>query len=315
MKDAADGLQPAMQSICREHLGLGRDESLLIVADTGRRGLAAAMEEAARQAGFKCELIVVGEVKSASQAPPGFTTELLAAVPAALLVTGKSLSHTEQRRAACYEHNTRIASMPGVTEDMLLRLFKPGTADKVRMATIQLAEKVTDARQIRIVGHSGTALSLSVAGRTLHLDTGLYRRPGDFGNLPAGEVAWSPEGGSAKGRIVADVAFAGIGKVDELVLIIENGAIVDAEGDAAGQVLELLSGQPERVIGEFGIGSNFLARPCEITLEAEKAVGTVHFGFGDSRSFGGENRATGHWDCVVRCESLKIDGRVVELGS
>jgi leucyl aminopeptidase (aminopeptidase T) len=273
------------------------------------------METAAREAGFNCELIVVGEVKAASQAPQGFTTELLAAVPVALLVTGKSLSHTEQRRTACYEHNTRIASMPGATEDMLLRLFKPGTADKVRMATLELAEKLEDSRQIRIEGPSGTALSLSVAGRTLHLDTGLYRRPGDFGNLPAGEVAWSPLEGSAKGRIVADVAFAGIGKVEELILKIDDGMITGADGDVAEQVMELLAGEPERVLGEFGIGSNYLARPCEITLEAEKSVGTVHFGFGDSRSFGGKNRAAGHWDCVVRCGSLKVDGRVVELGT
>jgi leucyl aminopeptidase (aminopeptidase T) len=271
------------------------------------------MEQAARQAGFECGLIVVGEIESPAQSPPGFTTELLADVPAALLVTGKSLSHTDERRAACREHGTRIASMPGLTEDILLRLFKPGSADRVRRATVELAEMLEDVRRVKIETEAGTQLSLSVAGRRLYLDTGMYRRPGDFGNLPAGEVAWGPVEGSAQGRIVADVAFAGIGAVEELVLVIEDGRVVDTDGDYAGEVLRLLKGEPERLLGEFGAGSNPLARPGAITLEAEKCAGTVHFGFGENRSFGGSNRASGHWDCVVKCDRLDVDGRVVEL--
>jgi len=115
MTVSAGDLVPSMQAICKDHLGLAGDEQMLIVADPSRGTLAVKMEQAARQAGFECSLIVVGEVLSPAQAPPGFTTDLLASVPAALLVTGKSLSHTDERREACREHGTRIASMPGLT--------------------------------------------------------------------------------------------------------------------------------------------------------------------------------------------------------
>ena len=308
-----DGFAVSMEAICRDHMALGEQEKLLVVADSATAELAAAMVDGAVAAECNCSLAVVDEVLRAGQAPPGFNEQLLTMVPAVLLVTSRSLSNTQARRHACYDHGTRIASLPGLTENMLSRLFAPGSADTVVSNTLALAMEVDGARSVRLEGPAGTKLSLSVEGRKLYLDTGLYNAPGNFGNLPAGEVAWSPVPGSAHGRIVADVAFAGLGAVQGLELIIESGCLVEANGSRADELLELLCGQPERVLGEFGIGCNSLARPSAITLEAEKAVGTVHFGFGDSRSFGGDNAATGHWDCVVCCPRLQIDNRVVEL--
>ncbi len=303
----------AMEAICRDHMGQRPGETLLVVADRSRAGLAAAMARGAEAAGFDCSLALVDEVLRAGQAPRGYSEELLRMVPAALLVTGRSLSHTEVRRRVCRVHGTRIASLPGLTEDMLVRLFAPGSADTVAGRTTELARQVDGASSVRLEGPAGTELELSVQGRKLYLDTGLYHAPGNFGNLPAGEVAWSPLPGSARGRIVADVAFAGLGAVKDMELIIRGGRLAEARGPRSDELLELLCDQPERVLGEFGIGCNGLARPCAITLEAEKAVGTVHFGFGDNRSFGGDNTASGHWDCVVRCSRLEIDNRVVEL--
>ncbi len=303
----------SMEAICRDHMALQPKENLLIVSDSPLAELGAAMAGGAEAAGFNCSLVVLEEVVRAGQAPPQFNEELLSVVPAALLVTGRSLSHTEARRRACYDHGTRIASLPGLTEEMLARLFIPGSAHTVAARTEELARELEGACSVNLEGPAGTDLSLSVEERRLYLDTGLYHDPGNFGNLPAGEVAWSPVAGSAKGRIVADIAFAGLGAVDGLELIIKEGRLAEARGPRADELLELLAGEPERVLGEFGIGSNALARPCAITLEAEKAAGTVHFGFGDNRSFGGDNIASGHWDCVVRCSSLKIDNRVVEL--
>jgi aminopeptidase len=308
-----DGYAVSMGAICRDHMALSEQEKLLVVADSSMAELAAAMVDGAVAAEFDCSLAVVDEVVRAGQAPPEFNERLLTMVPAVLLVTSRSLSHTEARRRACYVHGTRIASLPGLTKDMLTRLFAPGSADMVVSSTVALALKVDGACSVRLEGPAGTELSLSVQGRKLYLDTGLYHATGNFGNLPAGEVAWSPVPGSANGRIVADVAFAGLGAVNGLELHIENGRLTEARGPRADELHELLSGEPERVLGEFGIGCNALACPGAITLEAEKAAGTVHFGFGDSRSFGGDNAASGHWDCVVRCARLQIDNRVVEL--
>jgi len=306
-----NSFETAVQSICAENLGMGPEETLLVVADPPCYQLAGRIAETAQRLGFACELLPLGPVKKAGAAPEEFTPETLARYPAALLVTSRSLSHTETRRRACHSDGVRMASMPGVTEDMLLRLFTPGAAEQINRSTRRLAGRLEGARRVRVSTDSGTDLEFSFKGRKVYLDTGLYHEPGAFGNLPAGEISAAPVAASAAGKVVVDVAFAGLGAVENLVLEIEDGSLAAAHGPRSRDVLRFLSGPAERVLGEFGIGTNPLAKPCSITLEAEKAVGTVHFGFGDNRSFGGENFAQGHWDAVVLCNRIEVDGKMI----
>jgi len=308
-----NSLETALQAICTENLGLSPDEVLLVVADPPLYKLAGRMVDTVRKLGFACELLQVGPVEKAGAAPEEFSPEILTRYPAALLVTSRSLSHTETRRQACHADSVRIASMPGVTEDILLRLFTPGAAEEISRSTRMLAERLKSTGNVSIRTEHGTNLELSLKGRKIYLDTGLYRDPGAFGNLPAGEVSAAPVAGSARGEVVVDVAFAGMGAVENLYLEIDNGRLVAAHGPLSRDLLDLLSGPAERVLGEFGIGTNRLANPGAITLEAEKARGTVHFGFGDNRSFGGENLAGGHWDAVIHCSGIEVDGKVLEL--
>lgn len=309
MRSRENSLVRAARTICRENLGLGSTESLALVADPPMRGLAAELSSACREAGFRCELLLTGPVERAGHVPGGFTREALARHDAALLVTSNSLSHTTVRREAVYEDGMRMASMPRVTREMLGRLFRPGMAALVEKNTAELASRLEPAGEVGIETGAGTRMKFSAAGRKVYRDTGIYTTPSRFGNLPAGEVSLAPVEGTARGRLVVDVAFAGLGEVSGLVLEIEEGRIVAADGDRAGELLSLLAGEGSRVAAEFGIGANPVARPCGLTLEAEKAVGTVHFGFGDNISFGGTNRAPGHWDAVLRCERITVDGR------
>ena len=126
-------------------------------------------------------------------------------------------------------------------------------------------------------------------------------------------IVRAPVEGTARGRVVVDVAFAGVGAVERLELTIENGSLNSASGSRAKRVLALIAGPAARLLAEFGIGTNSMAQPGANTLEAEKAVGTVHFGFGDNRSFGGSNAAAGHWDAVLRCRQIELDGQPLAL--
>ena len=154
---------------------------------------------------------------------------------------------------------------------------------------------------------------MSVSGKKLYTDTGVYDSPGRFGNLPAGEIAWAPVNESASGTVVFDVAFAGVGSVDKLTMELEGSRVIDVAGDKSGQIRKMLLKESEKTLGEFGIGTNPFAIPGPITLEAEKAAGTVHLGFGDNRSFGGDNVASGHWDGVLMIDEMSIDGKVIDI--
>jgi leucyl aminopeptidase (aminopeptidase T) len=308
-----ESLGPAMKTICAEHMNIRPGENLLLVADPPMKELAENMADAAREQGFANGLLVTGPIVQTGRAPGGFTTEALAAADAALLVTSTSLSHTDQRRAACYEKGVRIASMPRLTEDMLLRLFKPGKPREISERTLELASRLEGVSRVRVSDPRGTDFELELTGRKIYSDTGLYHSPGNFGNLPSGEVAAAPVRGTLQGRVVVNVAFAGLGAVEPLTLELEAGRLKKSRGVDSGRLLDLLKEPGCRVAGEFGIGTNPLARPCAITLEAEKCVGTVHLGFGDNRSFGGENAAEGHWDAVFFYQDIELDGARLEF--
>ena len=309
----AESYGPAMKTICTEHMNIGPGEKLLLVADPPMQELAENMAGAAREQGFASNLLVTGPIIQAGIAPKEFTTEALAAAEAVLLVTSRSLSHTDQRRAACHEKGVRIASMPGLTEDMLLRLFKPGKPGEIAESTLELASRLEGVNRVRVSDPRGTDFELKLAGREIFTDTGLYHNPGDFGNLPAGEVAAAPVPETLRGRVVVDIAFAGLGAVEPLTLELEAGRLVKARGVDSRRLLDLLKKPECRVAGEFGLGTNPLARPCAVTLEAEKCLGTVHLGFGDNRSFGGENAADGHWDGVFYYKDIELDGVRLEI--
>lgn len=299
--------------ICRECLGLTEKEKLLVVADPPEMEVAETIAGFALTHGFDCSLVRIPLVERAGSAPREFTRELLASAEAALLVTGRSLSHTEARRRACREDGVRIASMPGLTLEMLARLFPAGSAENTAAATQRSVALLEGASRVRVRAGAGTDIVFSLEGRNIYQDTGLYREPGRFGNLPAGEVCASPLEACAEGLIVVDVAFAGLGAVNGLELTVSGGCLAAARGPRAAEVLALLDGPPERVLAEFGIGTNALARTGPLTLEAEKARGTVHFALGDNRSFGGSNAASGHWDAVLRCDWIEVDGQRREL--
>ncbi len=306
-------LSEGVDVICRECLGLSEREKLLVLADPPEMEVAETIAGCALEHGFDSSLVRIPLVERAGSAPRGFTRELLASADAALLVTGRSLSHTEARRRACREDGVRVASMPGLTLEMLARLFPAGSAENAASATQRAVNLLEGVSQVRVRAEAGTDITFSLHGRKIYQDNGLYREPGRFGNLPAGEVCASPLESSAEGRIVVDVAFAGLGSVNGLELTVSGGYLAAARGSRAAEVLALLDGPAERVLAEFGIGTNALARTGPLTLEAEKACGTVHFAFGDNRSFGGSNAASGHWDAVLRCDWIEMDGQRREL--
>lgn len=115
----------------------------------------------------------------------------------------------------------------------------------------------------------------------------MYLNSGESGNLPSGEAYIAPIEGSANGKIVIDGSIAGIGKLDSPVLLtIDNGRIVNAEGEAAPKLLAILGDTDGRFLGEFGIGTNDKARITGVVLEDEKVYGTIHVAFGSNNTFG-----------------------------
>ncbi len=230
------------------------------------------------------------------------------------LVTTKSLTHTNARREAV-KKGVRIASMPGITNDVFLRTMAINY-EKIKTLTEILAALLTKGKSARITSPAGTDLTMSLAEMTADADTGIFVDPGAWGNLPSGEASIAPKEGTTHGIIVVD----GCSYLDDIPLdkpirmIIQKGFIVKISGGKAAKALEKTLqelGPKSRNIAELGVGTNKKAKLNSSILEVEKVYGTVHIGLGNNMSYGGTTDVQFHSDGVILYPTLAIDDKVI----
>ena len=118
--------------------------------------------------------------------PPAPVAAAMAAANVVLCPTTKSLTHTQARKAAAAA-GARIATMPGVTMDMLHEGAMTADYEQVSALTMRVAELVDSASTARI-SYKGHDLTMSLAGRKAIPSTGRFLSPGESGNLPSGEA-------------------------------------------------------------------------------------------------------------------------------
>lgn len=287
-------------------LGLQAGESLVVVADDSRKHLAESLYEAGKRLGAESMLMVMQERSKSGEEPPASVATAMMNASVAICVTRYSLTHTAARKQAAAA-GTRVATMPGITEDMFTHGAITAEYSKVKELTEHVTSLLTKASTVRIEKED-YSLSFSIEEREGVPSTGLYLNPGESGNLPSGEAYIAPMEGTAQGQIVIDGSIAGIGALDSpLLLNISEGRLVAAEGDTAPELLLMLGDGDGRMLGEFGIGTNDKARITGIVLEDEKVYGTIHVAFGSNNTFGGTVAAGVHIDAVVQKPDVYLD--------
>lgn len=294
------------KNVLQNCLGLKEGETFLIVTDDVKKGLAESVYEAGKSLGAEAMLAVIKVRERSGQEPPAPIAAAMAASQVVLCITEHSLTHTQARKAAAAA-GARLATMPGITEDMFLEGAIAADYSQVKELTEKAADMLTSGKQVRIE-KGGYTLSFSIDGRNGVPSTGVYLNPGESGNLPSGEAYIAPLEGSAEGQILIDGSLANYGKLSSpLLLTVEKGRIVKAEGEAADWLLGVLGDGDGRQLGEFGIGTNDKARITGVVLEDEKVYGTIHVAFGSNNTFGGTVSAGVHIDGVVTKPDVYID--------
>jgi leucyl aminopeptidase (aminopeptidase T) len=285
---------------------------MLLVTDEGKSAIAQQFLEVAEELGHAAELATVPIPEVHGVEPPAAVAGKMLAADVIIIVTTKSLSHT-LARANATERGARIATMAGVTED-ILRRFSQVDLLQMKARTNMFADILDRGRQVLLTSKRGTDLAFSIAERVAHgRKASIFDRPGYWGNIPCGEAFIAPVEGSVDGTLVIDASIAGIGLVDrDATFHIEKGRVVDIEGGSAARRFEaLLDDSRKRQVAEFGIGTNDKAEITGTTLEDEKVLGTCHVAFGNNEFFGGRNRVGFHMDCVMRAPTIVVDGRTI----
>jgi aminopeptidase len=303
----------AARTAVNDCLAVKSKESVLVITDEEKRAIGLALWEAAREAAKEAYLLEILPRSTHGEEPPRAVAELMQNVDVALCPTSKSLTHTDARRNAS-ARGVRIATLPGITEDMMVRCL---SADYQAIAkkSRTLARLLDRAGEVRVTSPSGTDLVLPIRGRKAIADTGLFHKKGEMGNLPAGEAFLAPLEGKSRGTLVVDASMAAVGKVKKPIRIaIEKGQAGKIQGGAEARQLERLlepHGRKGRNVAELGIGTNDKARVTGLILEDEKVLGTVHVAFGDNVSMGGKVSVASHLDGLVLRPTLFIDDRRV----
>ncbi|MCS7462229.1 aminopeptidase [Paenibacillus doosanensis] len=298
------------KNVLQNCLGLKEGETFLVVADDVKKELAESLYEAGKQLGAEAMLVVMKERAKSGEEPPAPIAKAMAESDVVVCVTKHSLTHTQARKQAAAA-GTRLATMPGITEDMFLEGAISADYVQVKALTEKVTDMLTKGEKVRIE-KDGRSLSFSIAGRNGVPSTGMYLNPGESGNLPSGEAYIAPVEGLAEGQIVIDGSVAGIGKLQTPLLVtVAGGRITQAEGADAERLLQILGDGDGRQLGEFGIGTNDKARITGVVLEDEKVYGTIHVAFGSNNTFGGTIAAGVHIDGVVTKPNVYIDDRLI----
>ncbi|MBP1964340.1 aminopeptidase [Paenibacillus aceris] len=299
------------KNVLQNCLGLRENETFLVVSDDVKKELAESLYEAGKSLGAEAVLMVMKERSKSGEEPPAAVATAMASSQVVVCITQHSLTHTQARKQAVAS-GARLATMPGITEDMFLEGAIAADYTKVKALTEKVTGLLTQAKHVRIE-KDGYSLSFSLEGRNGVPSTGMYLNPGESGNLPSGEGYIAPVEGSASGQILVNGSVAGIGALDSpLLLTLEQGRLVRAEGCAEGEkLLQMLGDGDGRLLGEFGIGTNDKARITGVILEDEKVYGTIHVAFGSNNTFGGTIAAGVHIDCVVSGIDVYLDDSLI----
>ncbi len=230
---------------------------------------------------------------------------------------------------------------PGITRDMFVRTV-PIDYARLRNDCARVIRAMTGAHSVRVTAPGGTDVVVGVRGRKAKADDGDFRKAGQGGNLPSGEVYVSPQLGAMCGTIafdgsivlhegevvikrpilaeVSDGFVTSISggrealKLEESVRLGERKAFeAGRKGDLRRDLVKTYA-RNARSVGELGIGLNRRAKIVARTLEDEKVYGTCHFAIGSN--YDGDADSLIHLDGLVKRPTItviKLSGAEREL--
>jgi leucyl aminopeptidase (aminopeptidase T) len=314
---AADLFDAAATAV-EQCLNVAPDESVVVVTDDEREPIGEALYAAASAATDDATVLRYPPADQHGTEPPAPVAAAMAEADVFLAPTTKSLSHTRARGAAC-DAGARGATLPGITEDVFTTGLDADYA-AIDAACDDVLDQVAEAAEVRVTAPAGTDITFGIGDREWLADTGMVREPGDFSNLPAGEVFVAPE--TATGTFVVDGTMMPHGLLDEdqkLAFEVEDGFVTEIGDDEIRADVEAAAeavGDAAYNLAELGIGTNGgVEELVGSVLLDEKAGGTVHIAIGDNAGIGGETDAPLHLDGIIRNPTVYADGEPIDLPS
>lgn len=284
-------------------------EKVLVVTDRIKEQLGKIFYNAAKNISLASMMkIPVGKIHG--QEPPKPAANEMKKADVILLVTEKSLSHTEARKKATAK-GARIASMPGITAGMLKRSVMVDY-DKMYKTKQKIRNALRKAKTCRITTKKGTDITFRIPKlkpkKKKYLD-----RKSSWDNLPSGEEYFAPS--DANGIYVIDASVLDKKPDKPIKITVKKRYAVKIEGGRLAaelkNILKKLRNKNSYNIAELGIGVNPKAKLTGNILEDEKVLGTCHIALGSSFAIGGKIKAKCHLDGVIKNPTITAGKKVI----
>lgn len=307
-------LHEAALVAARDCLGVKKSETVLIVTDSRRRKIGKALFDVCQDLAGETLFMEMLPRRINGEEPPPAITEAMKSVEVVICPTTMSLTHTDARRAAC-SAGARVGTMPGITEDIMVRTMR-ADYHKIARLTEKISAILSEGKLAHLTTPSGTDIRIPIGGIKAISSTGLVLEPGKFGNLPSGESYLMPREGESEGVYVVDGSLAGIGLIsgEPVKITVEKGMAVKIEGGKQAKHFNQTVnsvGEKARTLAELGVGTNDMAEINGTVLEDEKVMGTVHLALGNNISMGGTCNVGFHVDGILLRPTLRIDGQAI----
>jgi len=223
-------LETSSEIIINICMHVKKGEKVLVLYDKNKKKIAKHIAEAAKKVTENTKLFEMPTMQRNGQEPPTKVAKKMLGFDVVIMTTTKSLSHTNARKNAS-KKGTRIASMPGITEEIMERTML-ADYEKIKKLTNRLADRIDKASKVRVITDKGTDISMDIKGKKCHgRSGGIFIKKGEWGNLPEGEACLAPNEGTTNGVFVVDASILNSKVKKPLKVIVKGGYAVSFEGE------------------------------------------------------------------------------------
>ena len=309
-------LEQAAFTALSQCMGLNKNESCVIVTDTICKDIGECLYDVGCTITNDMTMVLYPPGKQHGEEPPHSVSSAMIGHDVFLAATSKSITHTRARSAATAS-GSRGATLPGITKEVMIKGLCANYS-QIKSTCDSLLRHLNGSTTAHLTSKSGTDIEFHLKGREWHSDHGINHNPGDFSNLPAGEVYISPL--TANGIFVVDGTMMPYGLLkEEISFEVIDGYVTrisDLEIKKQIETAAIEVGNNAYNLAELGIGTNSdVTDLIGSVLLDEKAAGTVHIAIGDDKGIGGNIEAPIHLDGIIREPTLYVDGSKLILPS
>jgi len=303
-------LTAGAKTIVNTCMRIKKGEEVLIITDEERHDITKAVSEVAKKKGAKVtQIVLYDEIRPVTAVNK--VTEAALKKADVVLTIMDGIPHETPFRLAAIDHavkgRARLGHMPGVERRMLIDGGLRADYNKVKKTADGLLKKLNGKKKLHVTAPGGTDLHIKLGSRKWHEDSGLYHKPGVWGNLPGGEIFIAPLENGVDGVLVVDgsTGFFGL-PTHPITIQIQKGkikAIACKDKAMQKRLADLIFKESDAnacTVGELGIGTNNFAKLTGNLLEDEKVFGTAHIAFGDNQNMGGRNKSKIHIDMIFK---------------